>query len=124
MKVFLVEDSPLVLRRLEALVASVPGATVAGHADTAQAAVAGILAGLPDVVLLDIRLAGGTGYEVLREVRSRAPQVDCYMLSSHATAPYRRLAAECGAADFFDKSTEFERVRETLARRAATNELH
>ena len=42
------------------------------------------------------------------------------MLSNFATQPYRRLAAELGARDFFDKSTEFERVRDLVAKRAAS----
>jgi hypothetical protein len=42
------------------------------------------------------------------------------MLSSFASEPYRRLAARLGARDFFDKSTEFERVRDLIAARAAT----
>jgi hypothetical protein len=41
------------------------------------------------------------------------------MLSNFATQPYRRLAAELGAHDLFDKSTEFECVRDLLAKRAA-----
>ena len=50
-------------------------------------------------------------------VHEAAPEIDVYMLSSFATEPYRRLAARLGARDFFDKSSEFQRVRDTLAAR-------
>ena len=36
------------------------------------------------------------------------------MLSTLASAPYRRHAARLGARDFFDKATEFERLRAML----------
>ncbi|HEX6530957.1 MAG TPA: response regulator, partial [Burkholderiales bacterium] len=66
MQVFLVEDSPLIRDRLLALLGSVPGAQVCGHANNAGAAVREILATRPDVVVLDIALADGTGFDVLR----------------------------------------------------------
>jgi DNA-binding NarL/FixJ family response regulator len=56
---------------------------------------------------------------VLRAVHRAAPEIDVYMLSNFVSEPYRRLAERLGARDFFDKSKEFERVRDTVARRAA-----
>lgn len=109
----------MVRTRLKALLSRVPNVRIAGMASGAPEAIKGIVAAQPQVALVDINLAQGTGFEVLREVRQRAPQVEVYMLSNFATAPYRRLAAELGASDFFDKSTEFERVRDRVAHRAA-----
>jgi DNA-binding NarL/FixJ family response regulator len=114
-----VEDSPLVCERLEALLASVAGATTVGRAAGADEAVRAILSARPDAVVLDLRLAQGSGFDVLREVHERAPGIDVYVLSNHADEPYRRRAERLGARGFFDKSTEFERVRDTLAARAA-----
>ena len=48
-----------------------------------------------------------------------APEVTVYVLSSFATEPTRRVAARLGACGFFDKATEFERVREAVATRTA-----
>ncbi len=119
MKVFLVEDSPVVLERLQALLASIEGAAEAGHASRADEAIRAILEAHPDAVVVDLKLAEGSGFDVLRAVHERAPEIDLYMLSNFAGEPYRRLAARLGARAFFDKSTEFERVREALAVRAA-----
>jgi DNA-binding NarL/FixJ family response regulator len=118
-RVFLVEDSPLVCERLEALLASVAGATTVGRAAGADEAVRAILAAQPDAVVLDLKLAQGSGFDVLRAVHERAPQIDVYVLSNHADEPYRQRAERLGARGFFDKSTEVERVRDTLAARAA-----
>lgn len=118
-KVFLVEDSHLVLARLEAMLAAIPGTRVCGTAAHAGRAIRGILDEQPDLVLCDLKLATGSGFDVLRAVRAAAPQVDVYMLSNFVSEPYRRLATELGARDFFDKSSEIERVRDLVASRAA-----
>ena len=110
----------MVLERLEGLLRAVPGARVAGHAAGADEAIRGILAGKPDLAIVDLKLAQGSGFDVLRAVREAAPDIDVYMLSNFASEPYRRLAEQLGARDFFDKSSEFERVREIVAQRAAT----
>ena len=117
--IYLVEDSGIVRQRLEALLADLPQTRVVGHASGAREAISDILAKQPDVVLCDLNLAEGTGFDVLRALSAQAPEIDCYMLSNFATQPYRRLAAELGARDFFDKSNEFERVRDLVASRAA-----
>jgi two-component system, NarL family, response regulator DevR len=119
MEIFLVEDSSLVRARLAALLDAVPGASVVGEADRADSAIRGILALRPDLVLLDINLAAGSGFDVLRAVCREAPEIDFYMLSNFAAEPYRELAERLGARDFFDKSKEIERVRELIAQRAA-----
>ena len=119
LRVYLVEDSPAVLERLQALLDSVDGTRTVGHASCAKEAIDGILAERPDMVMLDLKLADGSGFDVLRAVHEAAPGVDVYMLTNFASEPYRRLAERLGARDFFDKTTEFERVRETILGRAA-----
>lgn len=114
--VFLVEDSPLVAERLLEMLENVPGVRIAGRAAGADEAIRDILAAHPDVVVLDIRLAQGSGFDVLRALHDRAPEIEVYMLSGFASEPYRHLAARLGARGFFDKSTEFARVRDAVAR--------
>jgi len=118
MQVFIVEDSPMVRARLVEMLRAVPGATVVGAAAGAKAAIGQILAARPDVVVLDVNLAEGSGFDVLRAVCRQAPGIDFYMLSNFADAPYRHLAQRLGAREFFDKSKEFERVRDLIAQRA------
>ena len=119
LRVYLVEDSPAILERLEAMLAAVEGTRTVGHASRAAEAIEGILAEHPDMVVLDLKLADGSGFDVLRAVHRAAPGIDVYMLTNFASEPYRRLAERLGARDFFDKTTEFERVRETILSRTA-----
>lgn len=117
--VFLVEDSPLVCERLEAMLAAVAGLATVGRAAGAEEATRSILASRPDAVVLDLKLAQGSGFDVLRAVHAEAPGIDVYVLSNLPAEPYRRRAERLGARAFFDKTNEFERVRDALAARAA-----
>ena len=118
--VFLVEDSASIRERLVRLFDGVPGTHVVGQASDADAAIAGILAARPDVVLLDVQLEQGSGFDVLRALRSLEPGIEFYMLSNFATEPYRRQAERLGACGFFDKTKDFDRLREFVAQRVAS----
>jgi DNA-binding NarL/FixJ family response regulator len=115
MKVFLVEDSPMLRERVEAILASIPGAQAVGHAATATDAIAGIEKSSPDIVVLDIQLEEGSGFDVLRAVRASLPHVRFYVLTNFANDAYRRKAESLGARGFFDKSHEFDRLRDALS---------
>jgi DNA-binding NarL/FixJ family response regulator len=119
MKVFLVEDAPLLRERLVALIASV-GASTVGHAESAREAIDGILASGPDAVVLDLHLKEGSGFDVLRAVHGVDPGIDFYMLSNFASEPYRRQAERLGACGFFDKTKDFDQLREFVAQRVAS----
>ena len=120
MQIFLVENSAPVRARLAEMLGAIPGASVVGLADRADAAIREILAIRPDVVLLDLSLENGTsGFEVLRAVCREAPEIDIYMLSNFAAYPYRQLAERLGAREFFDKTSDLERVRRIIAERVA-----
>jgi DNA-binding NarL/FixJ family response regulator len=115
MKVFLVEDSAMVRERLESLLAQMPGTTIVGRAAGAAAAVREILATRPDLVLLDVQLAQGSGFDVLRALQAQAPELPVVMLSNYCADPFRQIAERLGARAFFDKAKEFERVRGVVA---------
>lgn len=120
MDIFLVDGSPQSRSRLTRLIEGMEDAHVVGHAAGAKAAIAGILEKRPDVVLLDLKLEEGSGFDVLREVRRREPGIDVYMLSNYASEPYRRYAHRLGAVAFFDRTTELGELCELLAERALT----
>ena len=122
LKVFVVEGSPLVRERLEELLGAIPGVATVGHAAGADEAVRAILSARPDAVVLDVKLAQGSGFDVLRSVHGRAPTIDFYVLTNSPTAPYRRLAERLGAREFFDKTLEFGRMRTALIDRAARSQ--
>ena len=119
MDVFVVDASPRGPGRLAEVLASVPNAHLVGQADSARAAIASILEKKPDVVLLGLKLAEGTGFQVLCEVHRREPGIDIYILSNFASEPFRHHALRLGAVEFFDRSAGLQPVRERIGGRAA-----
>ena len=119
-QVFIVDDSTSIRLRLNDMLRRMGDVAVVGEADSANAAVDGILRTHPDSVLLDLNLMGKSGMDVLRTVHPQAPDIIFVVLTNHSEPQYRRACARAGARYFLDKSTEFERVREIIAEIAAT----
>ncbi|HVF63050.1 MAG TPA: response regulator transcription factor [Casimicrobiaceae bacterium] len=106
LKVFLVEDSPILVRLIGELLTAEPGIEVVGKADTTKGAIELIRDSKPDVVVLDLHLREGTGLDVLRQLRQVGPPPVAIVLTNHSAEPYRKAALAGGANHFFDKSTE------------------
>lgn len=113
--VFVVEDSLPVRMRLVEMLNEIDGVNVVGEAGTPMEAVAGILRTHPQYVLLDFQLDGGTGTDVLRNVRFQVPETIFIVLTNHAQPQFRQACMEAGANAFFDKSSEIEKVKDVLA---------
>jgi DNA-binding NarL/FixJ family response regulator len=119
-QVFIVDDSPSIRARLVETLSALDDVAVAGEAAEAAAAVEAILRDPPDSVVLDLHLGATSGMQVLRAVCPKLPQVVFVILSNHSEPQYRAACSRAGAAYFLDKSTEFHRLREVIARIAAT----
>ncbi|MBI3898214.1 MAG: response regulator transcription factor [Gammaproteobacteria bacterium] len=113
--VFIVEDSVAVRARLVELVRAIDGATVVGEAGTPVDAVIGIMKTRPDFVVLDFQLEGGTGADVLRMIRPQMPKVVVMVLTNYPLAQIRRACIEAGADTFFDKTSEFGKIKDVIA---------
>ncbi len=115
-EVILVEDSDKVRQRLCAALRDYPSIRVVGEYEDADAAVAGILATPPDVVILDIKLKTGHGLSVLERVKRRLPQVTFMVFTNYAETVYRERYRGAGADFFFDKATESDQLLEAICR--------
>src|SRR5262245_51554950 len=127
MKVYLVEDSDLIRERLAALLQEIPGLTICGEAAEPDEALIGIGTSLPDVVVLDVQLIGGSGLTVLSELAKHAPTIKSIVLTNYAVPQIRQQCIKAGAAYFFDKTTEFTKVREAieaLSKQSSANTIH
>jgi two-component system, OmpR family, response regulator len=113
-KVFVVDDSAIVRERLITLLTEVPNVTIAGEAEMARDAIAGIQRHRPDVVVLDISMPGGSGIQVLETVKKDKPAPMVIMLTNFDHPQYRQRCMQLGADHFLDKSNNFERVIEIV----------
>lgn len=114
MRVFVVEDSPIVRERLLEMLSEIDGVDIVGDADNAADAVTSIVRLMPDVAVLDIKLRNGSGIAVLEQIRRQAPGVAAIMLTNFASTEHRQRCLTAGASYFFDKTNEFESVRGAL----------
>jgi DNA-binding NarL/FixJ family response regulator len=115
MKVFLVDDSAIVLERLKTMFSSIAGIECTGQAQNAKDAIEFIPKENPDLVILDIRLnGGGNGMDVLSQIKKATPPPIVIMLTNYPYPQYREKCRALGADYFFDKVAEIEKVYETL----------
>lgn len=124
LKVFVADDSALVRERLAELISEIEGVEVVGQAGDAREALEGIQRLRPDAVILDIRMPGNNGIQVLEAIKRSTAAPVVIVLTAFPHPQYRKKCLEAGAEFFFDKATEFEQVAEVLKkmRDSATGE--
>jgi DNA-binding NarL/FixJ family response regulator len=117
--VALVEDQRPLREGLAALVDGTPGYRVVGSYESMEAALAGLTAARPEVMLLDIELPGMSGIEGVREVKTRAPEVQVLMLTVFGDDD-RVFEAICnGASGYLLKDTPPARLLDAIRELAA-----
>ncbi|HEX8843852.1 MAG TPA: response regulator transcription factor [Pyrinomonadaceae bacterium] len=111
MKVFVADNSALLREQIIGLLSELRGIEIVGQAQAAPEALRHIRERKPDVVTLDIQMNGGSGLDVLKEIKRNGSAPVVIILTNSASPPYRKSSIEAGADFFLDKSTEFEKVR-------------
>ena len=110
MKVFIADDSEVVCERLTTMLSELPGIEIIGQGESIES----IRRLHPDVVILDIRMPGGSGIDVLEDIKKINTALVVIVLTNYPYPQYRKKCMALGAEYFFDKATEFEKVTEVL----------
>ncbi|SEO68560.1 response regulator [Trujillonella endophytica] len=113
-RVFLVDDHAMVRTGVRAELAD--SVTIVGEAADADAAVAGIRATVPDVVLLDVHLPGGGGRAVLETLRAELPGVRYLALSVSDAAEDVIAVIRAGARGYVTKTISGPDLRAAVQR--------
>ena len=111
MKMLLVEDSKLLRDILFDAISHLDNINITASAATQQQAISLLNDSEFDIVLLDIELAQGNGFEVIKYIQQENyafKQPVLMMLTNHAHPHYRNLAKTLGVPYFFDKSMDFD----------------
>ena len=111
MKMLLVEDSKLLREVLCENINNLQNLSVEGMAATQTRAISLLNEIQFDILLLDIELSEGNGFEVIKHTKKldyafKAPIL--MMLTNHANQHYRNMAKDLGVHYFFDKSMDFD----------------
>jgi two-component system, NarL family, invasion response regulator UvrY len=109
MKILLVDDHVLVREGVRRLLSAIPGADIYEAATNYQALTV-FRQNNPEVVVLDISLAGSSGLELLKRFLIENQNAKVLMLSMHAEAIYAARALQAGARGYISKAASAEEL--------------
>ena len=101
--IVIVDDHPAFRRRARQLLEA-EGFEVVGDAADGSGAISAASELDPELMLLDVNLPDGTGFEVADRLNSRPGAPDVILTSTRDEPEYARLAKRCGARGFVTKS--------------------
>ncbi|GMQ84757.1 MAG: response regulator transcription factor [Acidimicrobiia bacterium] len=104
MRIVLADDHRVVREGIRYMLSDEPDVEIVGEAETGDELLGLIESEPVDVVLLDVRMPGMSGFDALERLVEIAPQVRVLMLSMHDQPAYVRRAMELGAAGYVLKS--------------------
>ncbi|MEK6345791.1 MAG: response regulator transcription factor [Curtobacterium sp.] len=125
-RVVIVDDQPLARAGVEAIVAGATDMLLVGSAEDGASALPLIAEAAPDVALVDLRMPGMGGVELIRALRDGGSATRVVVLTTFDGDPETREALSAGAAGFLGKASEpaeiLDAVRVVSAQRAAISE--
>lgn len=101
----IVDDHPLVREGLKARLSTVAEFEVVAEAEDAEATLAMLAAGQPDIVLMDIGMKAVNGIELTRIIAQRHPDVAVLILSMYDNPEYVAQAMQAGARGYVLKDS-------------------
>jgi DNA-binding NarL/FixJ family response regulator len=109
-RVFLVDDHPLVRDWLKSLLQLEEDFEVIGEADEAPAALAAMSRSKPDIAVVDLSLKRGSGLDLIKSLRSRLPQTRVLVLSMHEEISDVERALRAGARGYVMKGESSNQI--------------
>ena len=117
-RVFVIEDHPLMRRSLVEAIERETDLMVCGQAEDANEALTAVIAVRPDIVLTDIQLKWSNGLDFIKAIRAHAPALPVVATTMFDVLRTERLARLAGASAFVAKqdgpSRLIEVIRESL----------
>ncbi|MGI9535100.1 MAG: response regulator [Thermodesulfobacteriota bacterium] len=110
MNVLIVDDSQVIQDSLANMLSLIDGINTVAMAKDVDNAILSTRELKPDVLILDIRIHGGSGIDVLKEIKKDEHSPKVIMLTNYPYSQYRKKCLEEGAEYFLDKSKEFSEI--------------
>lgn len=124
MRILIVDDEPLVRSYIRSLLEGEEGdANQCMEAASAAEALRLLARDEPEIALLDVRMPGMSGVELVGRIAAAHPNVACIMLSGHDDFAYVRDAMTHGAQDYLLKHRVTRPVLLAAVRKAQANRL-
>ncbi len=113
-RILVVDDHQIVRQGIRSLLSNYPDFEIVGEAADGATALQLLQELSPDVTLLDIRMPGESGLEVLRRIRQLQPEAKVLMLTSFDDEEYVLTALRDGAQGFVLKSVSDEMLTRAI----------
>lgn len=113
-KVFLVEDDPMVLEVNAGFIKKIPNLSLIGHSRAGNEAIVLIEKMKPDLVLLDMFLPDISGFEVLKIIREMEIPTDIIMITAARDTKTIHEFFRLGAVDYIVKPFRFDRFKTAI----------
>lgn len=107
-KIFVVEDHPVMREMLVTFLTEQTGHAVCGAAETAEEALEQLGEAAPALALVDVSLPGMSGIDLVEQIQRQWPEVRCLMISGHGEPEYVRQALAAGARGYVVKGDPYE----------------
>jgi DNA-binding NarL/FixJ family response regulator len=110
LKVYIVEDSAIIRGRILSLLGKINGIEIVGLSGEFQESNEEIKKLKPDILILDIRIIGGSGIELLDDVKDLLPSMSVIVFTNYQYPQYKKKCMDLGAKYFLDKSKDFDKI--------------
>lgn len=115
-RVFIVDDHPLVRQGLAQIIDSQDDLELCGEAEDSSSAMRGIETARPDVLIVDISLQGNNGLELIKNVKAIHDNLPILVFSMHDESIYAQRALRAGAKAYVMKKESSEKIVEAIKR--------
>jgi DNA-binding NarL/FixJ family response regulator len=122
-RVFLVDDHAMFREGLRQLIERDPEIVVCGDADEASAALQGIRATRPDLVIVDISLGGTSGIDLIKSIKKEYEDLPVLVVSMHDESLYAERALRAGAMGYVMKHEPSKTVKAAI-RKVLGGDMH
>ena len=113
-RVFIVDDHPMVIEGLSAMLRSQPEIELTGFATNAASCLGYFVSQTADVVLMDINLPDKSGIELCTLVKAKSPTTQIIALSNFDQLSYVERMKESGAAGYLLKNTPLNELLDAI----------
>ncbi|MBF0538159.1 MAG: response regulator transcription factor [Nitrospirae bacterium] len=113
-RVMIVDDHPIVLQGLEKIISTQGDITLVGQARGISECLGLIGTVESDVVILDLSLPDGNGFDLLEELKAKSPGLQIIILSMLPESKFAIRAFENGAAGYINKSAVADELVEAI----------
>jgi DNA-binding NarL/FixJ family response regulator len=115
MRVMVVDDSSPVRERMVQMIDELDEVSEVLQASDSSGAIRLMEKNAPQLVVMDLRMPGGGGEEILQFLKSQSWNIVTVVLTNFPYLQLRNKCMELGADYFLDKSTEFEQIIDIVA---------